>query len=576
MKAFVLLIAFFLSAEILFAQNDNTLDEQTIVIYNEYSPVLKDASRIESLPVILDTVKVEPKFSYEVMPSMYRTTFEPSKIPAATVKGEALKPLNTGMVKIGYGNYISPFFEGYVNSKRQKNYSLGIAAKHHSSFGKIKNVLNQKIYSGYDDSRIEAYGKRILFKSVLSGKVFFSSNGINYYGYDPAVYGNTDTINWDVFNYADTKDEIEKQRYNRVGANIRLESEQTGLKHWNYLLDGNYQYFFTKSKDSQHKADITANIGRTVKKAGYGLDINFVFNGNSWKAPTNSLLVLSVNPSYNEIILSTKPYFTFNSEKWKIRAGVNACGKLLDGVKYYFYPDVFVQLNISNTLLPYIKYSGHLDSNNLEFVSGTNPFVNNFANFGYTNYQHDANIGIKANISKKIYLHINANYSHVNDMMFFVNDTDSKLRNKFTMEYTNADLVGAYAELALKDIAPRLDITLKGHYYYFIKLANGEKPWQKPSYDVALKTSYRLTNSISFGLEGYLLGSSYAKVYNSINYTEKKIPIAVDINLFGEYKIDDNFNVFLYLNNIACQRYYIWNNYRAQGFNAMIGLTYLF
>ena len=180
MKYLTLLIAFVVLGCSLMAQEDNTLEEQTVVIYNDYSPVLKDASRIQSLPVIADTVKTEPKFEYSVMPTMYRTSFTPQKISAATVKGEALKPLNTGFVKVGYGNYISPFAELYINSKRQKNYSLGIAAHHHSSFGKIKNYLNQKIYSGYDDSRIEAFGKKLFAKSVLSGKVYFSSNGICY------------------------------------------------------------------------------------------------------------------------------------------------------------------------------------------------------------------------------------------------------------------------------------------------------------------------------------------------------------------------------------------------------------
>ncbi len=566
MKALILLLTFVAFAGSLFAQedNNNTLEEQTVVIYNEYSPVLKDANRIQSLPVIHDTIKVEPKFEYEVIPTMYKTTFSPNKISAATVKGESLKPLDLGMVKIGFGNYTSPYFEGYVNSKRQKNYSVGISAKHHSSFGKIKNELDQKIYSGFDDTKIEAYGKKIFSKSVLSSKIFFSSNGINYYGYDPYVYG--DSIKIEGFNYADTRDEIEKQRYNRVGANVRLESEQTGLKHWNYLIDGTYQYFFTQSKDGQHKADVIANLGRSVRKMEYGIDINFIFNNNK----------VDSTYKFNEVVLNTNPYFAFNNGKWKIRAGVNACGELANNVKYHFYPDVFVQLNISNTLLPYIKYSGHLDNNNLEFVSQINPFVANNAAFGTTDYQHDANIGLKAYISKKVFLQVNANYSHINNMMFFVNDTTTKLHNKFTMEYTDVDRVSAYLELALLDIAPRLDITLKGHYYYYIKLANDERPWQMPDLDISLKAAYRLTNNISFGLEGYFLNSCYAKEYVLGTFVASKQKAVVDINLFGEYKIDEKFSVHLHLNNIACQRYYIWNNYRAQGFNAMIGLTYLF
>ena len=369
MKYLTLLIAFVVLGCSLMAQEDNTLEEQTVVIYNDYSPVLKDASRIQSLPVISDTVKTEPKFEYSVMPTMYRTSFTPQKISAATVKGEALKPLNTGFVKVGYGNYISPFAELYINSKRQKNYSLGIAAHHHSSFGKIKNYLDQKIYSGYDDSRIEAFGKKLFAKSVLSGKVYFSSNGINYYGYDPKVYGNTDTINWDTFDYVDTRDEVEKQRFNRVGANMVFESQQTGKKHWNYKLGLGYQYFFTKTKDDQHKIDVIANIGRSVKNISYGVDINYLLNVNK---------IAWVNNTNNDMFINPEPYFRFENEKWNVKAGANLVYSAGCNKKFYIYPDIYAQLNISNTLLPYISYGGHLENNNLECLSTINPFVISF------------------------------------------------------------------------------------------------------------------------------------------------------------------------------------------------------
>ena len=595
MKYLVFLFTFLSIGGCLFAQEDNTLDEQTVVIYNEYSPVLKDASRIQNLPVIYDTVQTVPKFEYSVTPTMYRTSFTPSKISAATVKGEALKPLNTGYVKVGYGNYISPFAELYVNSKRQKNYSVGVKAQHHSSFGKIKNVLNQKIYSGYDDSRIEAFGKKLFAKSVLSGKVFFSSNGVCYYGYDPKVYGNTDTINWDTFDYVDTRDEVEKQRFNRVGANLGFASQQTGKKHWNYKFDLGYQYFFTKTKDWQHKIDVVANIGRSVKNISYGLDLDYLFNANKMAAyPNPNVVLYTMNSEFpkltskNEMYLNTEPYFKFENEKWKIKAGFNLVFDFIDenGVIGGLYPDIFAQLNISNTLLPYVSYGGHMETNDLEFISTVNPYINSYQKFHNTRYQHVVDLGLKANISSKIYLHIKANYSHIDYMAFFFNDTTVPLHNKFKIEYMDVDRVGAYAELSMRELAPGLDIMLKAHYYYYIKLGNpfelnspkiaNARPWQMPDLDVSLRASYRLTNKISFGIEGYFLNSCYAKEYvEGVQYS-KKMKAVVDVNLFGEYKFDDNFSAFLYLNNVACQRYYIWNNYRAQGFNAMVGLTYLF
>ena len=357
---------------------------------------------------------------------------------------------------------------------------------------------------------------------------------------------------------------------------MAFESQQTGKKHWNYKFDLGYQYFFTKTKDYQHKIDVIANIGRSVKNISYGVDINYLFNANkiSW-----------VNNTNNDMFINPEPYFRFENEKWNVKAGANLVYSAGCNKKFYIYPDIYAQLNISNTLLPYISYGGHLENNNLEYLSTINPFVISFP-YVNTSYQHEANLGLKANISKKVYLHVNANYSHIDKMVFFVNDTLEPLHNKFRMEYMDVDRVGAYAELSMRELAPGLDIMLKAHYYYYIKLGDptvlnspkiaDARPWQMPDFDVSLRASYRLTNKISFGVEGYFLNRCYAKEYvEGVQYA-KKMKAVIDVNLFGEYKFDDNFSAFLYLNNIACQRYYIWNNYRAQGFNAMVGLTYLF
>ena len=77
MKAKYLIIAIFaLLSTAVFAQeeNDGGLGEQTLIIYNEYTPVLKDANRIQFLPVIVDTIKINPDFGYNVQPTLYRIT----------------------------------------------------------------------------------------------------------------------------------------------------------------------------------------------------------------------------------------------------------------------------------------------------------------------------------------------------------------------------------------------------------------------------------------------------------------------------------------------------------------------
>jgi hypothetical protein len=59
----------------------------------------------------------------------------------------------------------------------------------------------------------------------------------------------------------------------------------------------------------------------------------------------------------------------------------------------------------------------------MEFASSVNPFINRNNNYQVTNYAQVIDVGLKGNISSKIYFHINGNYSKIDNMAFFVNDT---------------------------------------------------------------------------------------------------------------------------------------------------------
>ena len=100
----------------------------------------------------------------------------------------------------------------------------------------------------------------------------------------------------------------------------------------------------------------------------------------------------------------------------------------------HFYPNIYFQHNISNTIIPYAGFKGYIQNNNLEFASTVNPFINRNNDYQVTNYAQVIDLGLKGNISKNIYFHINGNYSKIDNMGFFVNDTSLDLDNKFILQ----------------------------------------------------------------------------------------------------------------------------------------------
>jgi hypothetical protein len=545
------------------AQDDksNNLEETGIIIYTEYTPVLKDANRMQFLPVIIDTAKIEPIFDYKVQPVLFKTNFKPTPITAASLSGESLKPLDNGLIKIGMGNYLSPIVEVYYNTTRQRNFSAGAFAKHHSAFGKVKNTANQKIFSGFNNNLVNAYGKRFFYSSTLGGDISFKSNQSYFYGYDPNI------ILASGIDKPRDREEMEMQRFNKLKANINFISNNSSAIRMNFNSNLTYQYFFTASKDFQHKIKLDADLNKLINQNRYGMDLGFVFDNNH---------IMSID--YNEIFLDLNPYFKHYTENWQILLGANTTGELnADPVKYHFYPNIYFQHNISNTIIPYASFKGYIQNNNLEFLSDINPFINNYNDYQVTNYAQVIDLGIKGNISRKVFFHLNGNYSKIDNMGFFVNDTSTVLKNKFILEYTNVERFAGYGEIALNNLGEKLSINLKGHYYYYSYIKNREKPWHMPNFDISLNTNYKFDSKLNFGINADLIGTRYAKEFDTdLSIIEKKLKPIIDISLYGEYSFASNFQSFLQLNNITGQKQYVWNNYMSHGFNFMLGLKYLF
>jgi hypothetical protein len=548
-------------------EKDEDLGEQTLIIYNEYTPVLKDANRIQFLPVIIDTIKVKPEFDYVVYPTIYKTAFHPTPITAASIKGEPLKRLDNGMIKLGMGNYLSPFVEVYYNSKRERHSSVGAFAKHQSAHGTIKNVADHKIYGGYNNSMVKVSGKKFISRATLSGDIDFSSNQVYFYGYNPYI----DVLS-SIVKPRD-RSEMDMQRYNRLKADFGVVSNNTAKTRMDYQLNLMYQYFFTFSDDAQHKIDFNAGLSKLVRSNRYGMDAGVEFNNNVF----NSVGFAGITSIYNEVFLNLDPYFKHYTEDWQIKLGVKTITEVIDGVNdFHVYPDIQFQHNISNTIIPYAGFKGYLENNNFENMSIVNPFVNRNNNYQVTNYAQVIDVGLKGNISKNLYFHVNGNYSKIDNMGFFVNDFSMDLDNKFIMEYTNVERFSGYGEFALRNME-KFSFNLKGHYYYYSYIKNSEKPWQLPTFDVVLGTEYKFNDKLKFGFDVGVLSTRFAKEYNSIgDVVEKKLSPIIDLNLSAEYEFASNFNAFVYLNNLTGQKQYYWNNYQSQGFNFMLGLKYLF
>ncbi len=156
-----------------------------------------------------------------------------TKVKVVTTKVPELTKLYGDYVKVGFGNYTSPYLEAFVNNKRNEKFTHGVHFKHFSS--KNGPVTN----SGASENLLEVYGKRFTKKSILRANAGYQRNRYNFYGYNHVLQPSDDI------------DTI-KQVFNNFSISAGIENRNKGDK-FNYNTDINYYNFstYTKAKESE-------------------------------------------------------------------------------------------------------------------------------------------------------------------------------------------------------------------------------------------------------------------------------------------------------------------------------------
>ena len=523
-----------------------------VIVIKPYEPTISDAFKINSLPVIDDSVTVTPTYNYSILPVRIDIDYQPKEIKPAKMTIPLTK-LYKSYLKLGLGNYFTPLAEYSYNGLRSEDYAIGAYLSHKSSHAKIKLDNEDKVPSGYSKTRAELFGKKIYDKSTLSGKIRLNNDGIHYYGYNTALFPDS---------FPDIKGKDIKQRYFLFGASASFQSTHPDSLHFNYGIRAKYDYFIDKYNNSENILFIAGSFSKPVGKQIVGIDASL----------TNFIKSESID-SVNNTVIRADHWFSKGTSEWKLILGFNAFVNILDKSKAYIFPKASLQLNIvEEIIVPYFGIDGHLDIYNYKNTVTENPFITPGLNISTPTRNIFAYAGLKGKFSSKSTFIFGAVYSLLKDMHFFVNDTlNNNYGNQFTVIYDNLEQIKYHGEINI-DLSEKFNIVLKGNYYKYI-MSDEEKAWHKPEYNIDLNCSYNLRNKILVDIDIITIGNRYEKSCDeSIEFI--KLDPFIDLNLGIEYRYSRILSAFVNLNNITSSEYYIWNQFPAYRFNFLVGFTY--
>ena len=555
-KSFLLIIVLIVFQTIIKAQ-------ETVIIVDTYTPIISDAFKENENPRINDTVVEKLNFTYTISPKLQPTFFAVEPIKPAKMVGEPLTKLYKSYIKAGFGTKTTPMLEFYLGTLRSTTQSVGIYFKHLSSYGKIKNYG----YPGFSDNNAGIHGQKFYKNHTLSAEVNYKRNVIHYYGFEP--------LNFISIKDIDNKDSI-KQRFSKIGGQLKYFSTYTDSTKLNHSFAIKYfnlsDIYFSVEDYIGFNGKIDKNIsilGKSFYSQNLGLSADIDYYND--KNKTSPLL-----DSLSGGVVNIAPYFSAKYNILKLSFGLNASVRVSDDSKIFLYPDAKFSINIyDNIFVIYGAFTGGIKKNNLIDISNENPFINTLLPLEFTNTKTKFMGGFKGSISSNLSFNAHISKSLVDNLPLYINDTTTKLYNKFTLIYDKAEILNTNVEITYQK-TEKIKFVLTSNYYHYT-MDKELFAWHKPNMDIKLSLNYNLKNKIIIKTELYGLSSTKAKTFETgINLGIKEVNLkgTVDVNLGLEYRYSKILSGFINFNNIGAVRYQRWNNYPRYGFTVLGGVTY--
>ncbi len=522
--------------------------DREVVVVRPFEPSVADASKINLLPSLTDTLSVAPAFTYSILPTPLASDFEVEPVTAARMSAEPVSKLYGSYLSLGFGSYITPYGELSINNLRHNNYSGGLYLKHLSSQGRLSLANDEKAYSQFSDNEMLFYGKRMGRRNSLSGEIGLNTNAFHYYGYDTGV----DTLL--------AQDDI-KQQFMMAGGGLRFKSTHLDSNHLNYDVSLFYRYFQDRLDVQEHGISFVSSFDRFIRSQVIGADLGVSYYNNVSLADTSNL------------VLRFSPWFNKADDEWEVFAGFHTYyDQMGEESKLYFHPRASLQFSIiRNFVIPYVGIDGNLNINHYNRVANDNPFIIPGLNVRNSNLNMDIHAGVKGNFTRDVSFNFRVSYLVKDDMHFFVNDSTSLIGNQFAVVYDDVEVLSYTGEIGA-DISDRFNLLARINYNSY-EMKTQKHPWHVPSLDMKFSAGYNLRDKILLNADVFYIGKRFAKPFGN-DSGPLELDGITDFNLRLEYRYSRILSGFIRLNNITNTNYYKWNHYPVQGFSVKAGFTY--
>ena len=536
-------------------QEEGEIDDTEVVIEKDREIELPEASRqFERVPPTnVQAPKVDVSYQFEeIKPQL--PTIDP-KIRVLKIKEPPLDKLYGNYAKAGFGNFLTPYLDVFVNSTRNDEYAYGVHLEHLSSrFGPVDGDN-----SGNSHTQVGGEGRYFVNGNTLSGEVSYERNRYHFYGYAPIIEPDRDEI---------------KQIFNIISARLTLERDEVN-QPFDYKIGGSFQNLSDAYNASESQIGLMANVGYTINEQ-LAFDINSdLYLTTRRDQPTGA----DVSTTTNRNLLRINPVVTFNTDEDPTRGLVFHAGfravyenDTVDGGQLRLFPDLLAEYNLADGFSLYAGLDGDVERTSLLGFVEENPFLGPDVPLLHTIRGLALRGGIKGRFTSALGFHAGFSAGNYKNLYFFANSADDSTRFTILYDQERTLLFNPFLEISINS-AERFRTVLRGDYFAY-GVNQVAEPWHRPTTQLSVLSSYNAYDKLLFSAELMVLGG--IKGINLESERQKDLDTIADLSFQADYLFSSRFSTFLQLKNIFAQNYERFLNYPSRGLMVMGGVSYSF
>lgn len=563
----IILSIFTLSLAFSYAQDKDTIADQTVNVIKPYTPTISDAFKIKDNPKLSDSNAVKKKeIKYNIFSIPVASTFTPAKGKAATV--DRVKPvkLYDNYASLGFGNYTTVLGEVYLNHELSRDENVGGYFSHHSSQGGIDGLLLDDNFSKTNLNAHYTKNERYFNWKVDGG---FDMQTYNWYGLPQDLFGQAE---------ANTIDPKHTYTSFNVGGKVNFDNaivKDVSLR---------FRHFGDDRDSGENRFKANTNFEVMVQDAEIETEVfldGLVGNFDSTYEGLSSI-------NYGNFMVGLAPSYQLNQDDLTINLGVRLTyfnDTELSESKFYIHPNIDASYRLVDELLiAYGGLKGGVIQNSYYDFANVNPFVSPTLFIAPTDQQFKTFVGVKGKLTNNISYNVSGNYtSEKGKALFKANDTfttpteDYQFGNSFGVVYDDVTTFSIAGEMNV-DFNRNFSLGVKGEYFAY-DTDNEAQAWNLPDLEASLFLDYQISEQWFAGASAYFVGErkdTVGVVGSLSSPTRVSLESYFDFNAHVGYKINDQLSVFAKGNNILNQNYERWSNFPVQGIQVLAGATYQF